>query len=436
MARKFISKVAMLIAPTSTYGDVPVLNTTNYKGMLVESPQIKPAAETIKRDFLRDHFTKMAPIPGRKSIDLSFTTELKGCGDSGAPETANQIHTLLKACGVTTGSWAWDDGTDCADIYWLELANADNCHVVAPYDDVWLVQDAAGTPVNFKAKVISMVRRKSADGDTVNKDCIIVALADDTSLSLSDTQELQGDSSGSPDGTTLADVFVDTGTAVMNKGAAFRPTSDYTTTNSQSFCAAYFLDGILHQSPGMLGSFNVSFEDSQVPKLQVSMKGLWSDPSTDDAPDGIDFLTHQPPSVCKQDLTLARNTGTGLDQMYKPNFSRFSFDIATNVEPDKNLNAENCAGEFLLTDRTPSGGVDPLVDDLSEFNPWSTWSAGDTRVLTLCLGYAQIGNRVAICLPQVGYETVTYQARGKQAAYDLKLSPVGDRDDELVIIFG
>ena len=436
MARKFINKVALLIAPTPTYGDVPEINTTNYKGLLVENPQLKPAAESIKRDFLRDTFTRMAPVVGRKSIDLTFTTELKGCGDAAAPETVSQISTLLKACGVTDGSWAWSDGTACAKIYWLELINAGNCHVVAPYDDVWLVQDSAGIPVNTKAKVISMVRRKSADADVVNKDCVIVALADDAALNLTLSQELQGDNSGVPSGTALATVETDTGNAVVHKGAAFRPTSDYATINGQSVCAAYYLDGILHQSPGVLGSFNFSFEDSQVPKLQVSMKGLWSDPATGTAPSGIDFLTHQPPSVCKQDLTLARDTGAGLDEVYKPNFSSFGFDIAASVEQDNNLNAANCTGEFLLTDREPTGGIDPLVDDLAGFNPWTTWAAGDTRVLTLCLGYTQVGNRVAVCLPQVAYESLDYQARGKQAAYGLKLSPVGDVDDELVIVLG
>ena len=436
MARKFINKVAMLIAPESTYGEAPTLNNTNYKGLLVERPQLKPAVESIKRDFLRDSFTKMAPIPGRKSVDISFTTELKGCSDAENPETASQIHTMLKACGLAAGSWRWSDDTPCATVYWLELDNADDCHAVAIYDDIWLVQDSAGTPTNFKAKVISVVRSKDSDADADHNDWIIVALEDDTGIDLLDTQELQGDNAGTPDGTPLATVRVDTGNAVMHKGAAFRPTSDYDTARGQSLTVAYFLDGILHQSPGVLGSFNFTFEDGQVPKIQVSLKGLWSDPATQAVPADVDFLTHQPPSVCRQDLTLAHVAAVGLDQIFKPSFSRFGFDIANTIEPDKNLNAANCAGEFLLTDRQPTGGIDPLVDDLADFNPWTTWSEGDTRVLTLCLGVSQVGNRVAICLPQAGYESLSYQARGKQATYDLKLSPIGDSDDELVVIFG
>lgn len=434
---KFTKKQTVLIAPEgATYGTPPALNNVNYKGLLVSTPKITPVAEKLTRDFLRDSFTKVAPGVGRKSIEITMTTELKGCGLPAAPETSTQVVDMLKACGMTPGSWDWSDGTDCADVYWIELAAGDNCHVVAPYDSVWLVEDSAGVPVNRKAVVLSVVRRKESDADAVYYDCVIVALADDTGLDLTATQELQADNAGAPAGVSLADARVSAGNAVMNKGLALRPTSTYSVYHAQSVAVAYFLDGILHVMPGGLGSFDIKFEDGKTPMLNCKLYGLWSDPTTTAVPTGCDFLSHQPPSVCKQDLTMATNSGSGLTSVYKPNFSSFGFDMANTVNPDKNLNAVSCAGEFFITDRTPTAGIDPAVDALANFNPWATWSAGATRVLTLCIGYTEIGNRVAICLPQAAHDTLAYGDRDGRATYDMKINPVGDIDDEVVIIFG
>ena len=436
MARKYIKKQVLLVAKegTGSYGISPTLNNVNYKGILMESPQLTPAAEIIQRNFIRDSFTKMVPVVGRKSVGISFSAELKGCADAASPATKTSVTDLIEACGMVGAVFAWSDAINCTHIYWLELVNGDDCSETAPLSSVWLVEDSGGIPVNRRAVVAGLVRRKLSDTDTGHNDLLIIALDDNTGLDLSKSQGLQGDNSGAPDGTTFATVRVD-GDALMQQGLCYRPSSNAVTIRDGSISLAYYLDGILHKTPGGIGSLELTTEDGQVPKLNFSFQGLWSDPVDLVPPDGIAFLSHVGPSACNQNLTMGERSGDILTSVYRPSFSRLSVDLGNTVTADVNLNATNCAGEFFISDREPSAGLDPAVEDLATFNPWTTWAEGQTRVLTMCLGQ-DIGNRVALCLPAAGYESLGYGDKDGRATYDMKLKPTGDKDDELLLFIG
>ena len=436
MGWKFSSKAAILVADEGgNYGVAPTLDASNYGGLVIYDPQIRPAADTIQRNPVRDSFTPVAPLVGRKSVQIDFATELKGCNDSAAPETETVLHKLLKACAMKDFSWDWGDGTSCSKIWWCELSNADNAHEMRPFQSVWLVEDSGGTPTNRKAVVVGLLRRKDSDGDTSTYDCAILALADDTGLDKTKTQEINADSSGSP-GALIATVRVSSGNAVMNKGSALMPTSDYAAYHAQSVTIASFYDDILHLAPGGIGTFNFQFQDGNVPRINFTIYGLWNDPSMNAVPSGVSLFDHLPPNVCKEDLILAQQSGDTLTNVYKPNFSRFSLDISNTVTPDKNLNATECAGEFFINGRSPRAGVDPAVDDLSVFNPWAAWSAGSERVLTLNIGYANVGNRVALTIPNAVYSGLSYTDRDGRVTYQMEITPSGSNDDEFVMIFG
>ncbi len=436
MGWQFKNKGVILVAPEGgSYGTSPTLNASNYKGLLIYDMNIAPAAENLKRNPLRQSFTKVAPRIGRKSVQISFGTELKGSGSATTPEGSTVLHDLLKACAMKAVSRDWGDGTMCSEIWWCELSNPDNVSVFYPFMPVWLVQDSSGAPQNTKAVVVGIMRRKDSDSDSSRNDCVVLAIPTGVSVDLTKSQEINQDSSGSP-GALLATAAVDGGNAVMNKGAAFMPTSDYSSIRNGSVSVAGFEDSILHLAPGGIGSLSMNLADGDVPKLRFTMNCLWNAPADQSPPDGADFFKHQPPGVCREDLIFAESGQSGLSNIYKPNFSSFSLDLSNQIVPDKDLNATDCTGEFMVTGRNPQAGLNPAAESLSDFNPWTAWAEGETRLLSFCIGYGNVGNRVSVMLPEAAYSSLKYTDRDGRTAYDMGITPSGDEDDEIVLIFG
>ena len=427
---KFTRKGVLLVAPegAGNYGAAPVLNASNYKGIVLYDPNISPQGDTIRRNPLRDTFTHIAPQRGKKWVDVSFGTELKGAGDSGNPGISTVLTDLIKACGLRTASRDWGDGTSCTSAWWCEIDFVGNAHQVAPYQALWVVEDPAGTPVNVKAVVVGIIRRKANDADTSTNDCVLVLT--ETALDPAKAHDIRLDSGGAPAATALLTV---TG---VSAGSAFMPVSDYAQVKGSSVTIAGFDDGILYLVSGCLGNLSIKLQDGEVPRCDFTMSGLWTDPVDQAPPTGVSFLNHLPPKVCKEDLILAESSGTALSNVYKPNFSRFSLDMGNQVQRDNNLNAPDCAGEMFINGRAPTIGVDPLAEELSIFNPWSAWDAGSPRVMALGVGHTTAGNRVAITVPQAVYEGVSLTDRDGRRAYDMKITPTGDADDEFVIAFG
>jgi hypothetical protein len=428
------------------YGIPPTpYDSTNYLGLIVSSPNIDPQAETIKRDYVRTTFTKTLDNIGRKLNNISFETELKGSGNAIAPESTFYMHHLLRACGMVPASLTWLDSNGanaatCDKVYIMEIVNGDNCDELAPFENVWLVQDSGGVPVNVKAVVLSLGRRKDSDADAAHNDLVAIAVPSASVVTLTETQELKRDLDNAPTGLAIV-TAVFSAAAVMWRGAAFMPTSDFQKSVDGSINMLYQMDDIRHESPGALGNMQMTLEDGSVPKLNFSFTGLWADPVDLAAIAGIDFPDWSPPSVCRSNLIIADNggAGVGLTNVFKPSFTKFGVDLGAKVTLIPNVNASNCSGEVGITDRGCTGGVDPLVDDLTVFNPWSTWGAGAAKYISFCLGYTESGakgNVVMFSAYEAGFSSNKYQDRSGMAAYDIGLKFSGNEDDEIVIVIG
>lgn len=93
----------VLVKIESTYGVDPVpVPATN--AILVESPQVKPSGEVLKRNFVRSSLSPLPPAIGMKEVDITFKTELKGSGtaNAGGATGVPEIDPLLQACGFAS----------------------------------------------------------------------------------------------------------------------------------------------------------------------------------------------------------------------------------------------------------------------------------------------------------------------------------------------
>lgn len=94
-----IRKTVILAKIESTYGVDPV-PTVGANALLVKDVEIKPAGETITRDFLRSSLSPLTHRRGIKHQTVSFVTELKGAGTPGALPAWGWEGVLLRACGL------------------------------------------------------------------------------------------------------------------------------------------------------------------------------------------------------------------------------------------------------------------------------------------------------------------------------------------------
>lgn len=80
----------------ATYGvdSVPVPATD---AMLVSLPDLNPDGEVIKRDFVRQSFSPIGHVIGKKKIVFSFKMEIKGSGTAG---TAPMFGPILRSCDM------------------------------------------------------------------------------------------------------------------------------------------------------------------------------------------------------------------------------------------------------------------------------------------------------------------------------------------------
>lgn len=92
-----LTRNALLLAKIeATYGvdSIPVPATD---AMLVSLPDIKPDGEVKERDFVRQSFSPIGHVIGKKKINITIKMELKGSGTAG---TAPQFGPILRACGM------------------------------------------------------------------------------------------------------------------------------------------------------------------------------------------------------------------------------------------------------------------------------------------------------------------------------------------------
>ncbi|MBI5789290.1 MAG: hypothetical protein HZA78_10590 [Candidatus Schekmanbacteria bacterium] len=92
-----LSKKGLILAKIETNYGADANPTPANHAVLVSDPQVKVNAERFERDMVRPTLSNVPHVIGRKFVELSFSTELKGSGTLGDPP---EISTLLRACGM------------------------------------------------------------------------------------------------------------------------------------------------------------------------------------------------------------------------------------------------------------------------------------------------------------------------------------------------
>lgn len=216
----------------------------------------------------------------------------------------------------------------------------------------------------------------------------------------------------------LACAMKETGDATT--GWKYAPVSDPAKMGSCTIW--WYQDGILHKAIGCMGTWSINTTVNQIGTIEFDMVGLYAPPEDQTMPTPT-VLDLYPPICAGIQLKL----GT-----FTPVLSSFQLALGNQVSQRKDLNASAGLVGVTVQDREPSGSIDPEVDALANFDPWSAWSAGTKVEITAQLGTAK-GNTIKISVPKAQYGAPKYQDRDGIMSYQMAFTPtiVDSGDDEL-----
>jgi hypothetical protein len=371
---KLIRMSTILAKAEVSYGTDPTPGDAN--GILISEPTFNVNGSKVTRDYLRATISPIGHVVGEKSIGIDFETELKGSGTGG---TALKAEALLLACGLGV--------------------TAVECVPISGGSGTFVVGETVTGGTSSKTGVVQF--------RTANH---IILSASSGSLTSGET--ITGGTSG-------ATATVGTNPMDQN-GLLYKPVS----SSFGSCTIYYYLDGIRHIAVGCRGSLSLDFTVGQYPKMSFKMVGQYAAPSDNSVSGTAAFDTGLPPQVLGVDLNIGAFGAAVAEKV--------SVDLGVKTSLSKNMQDVDGIGEVRISGRDPSGSVDPDVEALSTFNPWTIWDAGTKQAILVDVG-STYGNRVALYMKEAQFDNPKYRNSDGLAKYDIPFIPTGS-DDEIKLL--
>ena len=387
------NKAVLLAIKEVTYGADP---GSGYIGILLnKGVGVSPGGEKIIRDVISQTFSPQGHVIGVKQTGISFEAELKGGGLDALVIQDPEIDVLLQCCGLVKSEGLVFD-VDSVAVSTFSVGETIT-NTTQAGETVGIVADyVEGDPDTTGTLYLRDVENDPADSDSL----------------LGGTSGTTADVDGTPE-----DAF------------CYRPTS--TRASMESATVHFHKDGHRHVLTGCRGTVGFDFTVGQYPVAKFDITGIYNPPTDQSLPSptypGADIT----PPVCFSaglqiadvDMTLAA-------------VNALQFSLGNDVKLRRDINAASGALGLEITDRNPSGSVDPEAIALSEHNPWTAWSGATTQKIYCDVGSAA-GNKIRPCIPRALHDEITYADRDGIVTYALPFTAKGgdEGDDEFWLFF-
>ncbi|EHJ46337.1 hypothetical protein DFW101_0320 [Solidesulfovibrio carbinoliphilus subsp. oakridgensis] len=365
-------KAVVLAKLEETYGQLPDMGPQN--GILVNNGvDVEPSGEKVKRDVVRSTFSSAGAVIGSKKIPFKAQVELRGGGLDGTGKVLPpDCEPFLLACG-----------TQRTDVVRLSVPS-----------------------------VVGFLLGETVTGGTSHATGVVHHFDGDDTLVLKgvvgtyEPEQITGGTSN-----VTADV-----TAVAS-GIEYRPATKRPAAQD-STAVLFHKDAILYTVRGARGTFTLNCAVNKYPVFEFSMTGLWTDPADAPNPPVPELTKIKPPMFMGANFEV---------DDYRPTITEFNFNLGNTVSDRLDANSPEGLIGVLITDREATGSINPEMDALANFNPWTKWkTAGTWRIATL-FG-SEPGNRMRIELPAAQYDGLKHGDRSGIAAYTANYIANAHRD--------
>lgn len=367
--------VALLAAAEAAYGVPPAVG--DFHGILCNAgSDVTPSGDKVERDLLRPTLSPLASRVGAKRVQIAATVEARGGGvGAGGLLLPPDYEPLLLACGVQR--------TDVVRLTVDAVAGFEIGEAVTGGTSAatGLLHHIEGTVLVLRASAGTFAAGEMVSG---------------------------GDSTATA---TIAAEGVST-------GIEYRPLTAGP-DGQPSVAIRYHKSSILHIVNGCRGTAVLDCPVGKIPIWKFTLTGLWADPSAEQIPNPVLSSLVGPVFV---------NARAAIGD-YSPVMSSFSLDLGATVTERQNINAAEGLMGQVITGRRPTGSLDPEVDDLAVYNPWTAWKNATPARLVATIGDTP-GNRVHVEVPKAAYEDVKYGERSSLSVYQQTYLASVDRDGD------
>lgn len=381
MATKLTKRQVLMDKIESVVGEAETPSATTDAVLALSGSEITPEGEKVADDRLSDTLSKQPHAIGQLVTGLTRQHELRGGGITGSAVAEPDYSALLQSCALKR-----------ADVVFVECGSV------------------AGT----------FVAGETVTGGTSSAEGEFIALAGGGMLleSVIGTFESGETMTG---GTSSATASATDGPVT---GHQYTPLSD--PDEMKTITTVYYRDGHKFTVAGCRSDLSLSLPVGQPGKFSFTQQGRYADPVEEENPTPTLF-TGKPPLGVNLGLVIGVNTPSGINEV--------TLALGNALVKDQDLNAPDGLHTYLITDRTPTGSVDPKAEGLGDFNPWTEWKNGTLAALSFVVG-SQAGNRIYIEAPSIQYTSTPYGDRDGTMTNTLNFDLKGvSGDDELRLVF-
>ncbi|WP_285906780.1 hypothetical protein [Pseudodesulfovibrio pelocollis] len=349
--------------------------------LALSGTEITPEGEKVADDRLSDTLSKQPHAIGRLVNGLTRQHELRGGGITGSVVAEPDYSALLQSCALTRSA------------------------VVFVAAEAGTGTFAAGeTVTGFTSGAVGSLIAVVGGG----------LLLEAVSGTYQDEETLTGSTSEA----------TATATAGPVTGHQYTPLSNPDLT--KTITTVYYRDGHKFTVTGCRSDLSLSLPVGQPGKLNFTQQGRFTLPVEAANPTPT-LSTHKPPLCVNLGLAIGSYALSGVNEL--------TLALGNTLTKDEDLNAPDGLHTYIITDRTPTGSVDPKADALTTFDPWTAWKDGTLARLAFLLG-SEPGNRIFIEAPSIQYVTPAYGDREGTMTTALSFELKGvSGDDELRLVY-
>ncbi|NJB66438.1 hypothetical protein GGQ74_000078 [Desulfobaculum xiamenense] len=380
---KLTTRQALFAKIETTYGE-DAAPTAADALMMLSGATVNPQGEAVANDRISSTLSPVAHVNGKLQSGYTGRHELRGGGLDGTAVRRPETDALLRACAMRAEA-----------VVFVPTASSP-----ADFTPGEGVSGGSGS-----GTLVAVVNAHGVTGLLL--DAVTGAFAEADTLT------------GADSAATCA------ASAAPLTGWQYRPTSE--AGDMESATLHVYLDGHRHALPGARGTFSLELPSAAPGIFNFTLSGRYVRPveATQPVP-ALDATL--PPLAVAMGLTVGGYAPHGVTSL--------SFELANTVTRDEDLNAPDGVRGFSVTDRTPTGTLDPKADSLDSDNPFAAWETGETARIQALVG-SRAGNRVLVLAPAAQHaQAPAYADREGRTTYTLNFELKGVAgDDELRLIY-
>jgi len=215
--------------------------------------------------------------------------------------------------------------------------------------------------------------------------------------------------------------------AAVETNLAYFPTSKH--AEHKSVTIIDNIDGTKKTATYCRGNVSFILKVKDYVRMSFDFTGIYHDPESEALIDA-DFSENEP-IICNPALFNIGNLDTGLTTV-----ETFELNLNNEVQPVEDMQAEDAIKAIFITNRAPSGTINPTTVSLNDWNPFDEWKNHHRQKIFVAAGNER-GKRIRISIPEAQLEVpddsgdrngiqvtnLTYTATGrKKVLFDRELS--------------